>query len=318
METFIIDVSRYLNLPGYGDNAIPGKNGKFYPLKKAEDYYLRGIANLAFNAGVEDASEKELEEVEKNYPVAKHKDVLSGKEWRKVCTILLKGGVFKSDRVLFDENGNFKSKVREICVWNEKLGTSTDSLTGKKLWGTLKYVRATDYLGNRVDKLQGEFRFNLISYKSALHTQSRTICYRQALVYEPDFSLKIHPTDAAALNLRDGDRVRVTSPSNRKGFITTVKVTELVRPGVVAYSHHFGHWQHGASSFYIENGREVLLGGNKVVGEDGWVVPDERRKVGIPVNALTYLDSEFYNLPLLETFSGIPDFSSTRVKIEKV
>jgi len=318
METFIIDVSRYLKLPGYGEDAIPGKDGKFYPLKKAEDYYLRGIANLAFNAGVEDASEKELEEVEKNYPVARHKDVLSRKEWRKVCTVLLKGGVFKPSELLFDKNGNFKSKVKKVCVWNEKLGTSTDSLTGKKLWGTLKFVRATDYLGNPVDEPKGDFRFNLISYKSALHTQSRTICYKQALVYEPDFSLKIHPIDAVSLNLKDGDRVRITSLSNRKGFVTTVKVTELVRPGVVAYSHHFGHWQHGASSFFVESGKEVLLGGSKVVKEDGWVIPDEKRKVGIPVNALTYLDSKFHNLPLLETFSGIPDFSSTKVKIEKL
>ena len=317
METFIIDVSRYLKLPGYGDKAIIGRNGKLYPLKKAEDYYLRGIANLAFNAGVKSATKDEIKEVEKNYPVAKYRNILSEEEWKKVCTVLLKGGVFKSDEVLFDENGNFKSKVKEICIWNEKLGTSTDSLSGKKLWGTLKYVRATDYSGNPVDEPQGEFCFNLISYKSALHTQSRTVCYKQALVYEPDFSLKIHPTDAAALDLKDGDKVRITSLSNKKGFVTTVKVTELVRPGVVAYSHHFGHWQHGASSFYVENGESALLGGDKVV-KNGCVIPDGKRRVGIPVNALTYLDSGFYNLPLLETFSGIPDFSSTKVKIEKL
>ena len=319
METFIIDVSRYLKLPGYGKNAIPGRDGKFYPLERAEDYYLRGIANLAVNAKVKDAEAKEVKFVEENYPVSKFKGILKESEWKKVCYVLVRGGVFKSDSLLFDKNGNFKSKVKKICVWNEKLGTSRNSLTGERLWGTLKYVVATDYTGKDINKIQEKegYTFNIISYKSALHTQSRTICYNQALVYEPDFSLKLHPHDAAILGLKDGDKVRVSSPSTKKSFITTVKVTELVRPGVVAYSHHFGHWQHGASSLYVENGEKVFLGGKKVV-RNGWLLPDKKRAVGIPVNALTYLDPNFYNLPLLETFSGIPDFSSTKVKIEKL
>ena len=32
LETFLIDVARFLNLPGYGERAIPGKDGKLYPL----------------------------------------------------------------------------------------------------------------------------------------------------------------------------------------------------------------------------------------------------------------------------------------------
>ncbi|GAB6075477.1 4Fe-4S dicluster domain-containing protein [Desulfurobacterium crinifex] len=317
METFLIDVARYLNLPGYGEKAIPGKDGKLYPLIKPEDYYLRGIANLASNAKVKDAPEEEIEYIERNYPVSKHKDILSEKEWRKVCTVLARGGVFKPTDKVFDENGNFIFGIPRICIWNEKLGTSKNSLTGERFWGTVKYQPSTDYFGIPIEELDRNYPFTIITYKSALHTQSRTICYKQALIYESDFSLKVNPEDAERFGLKDGDRVKIYSRSYPEGLITTVKVTNLVRPGTVAYSHHFGHWQHGASPISVVDGEDVFLGGRKVVKGDR-IIPDPKRGIGITPNKLTRLDEKMHNLPLVEPLGGIPDFSSTRVRIEKV
>jgi len=85
----------------------------------------------------------------------------------------------------------------------------------------------------------------------------------------------------------------------------------------MAYSHHFGHWQHGASPVYIENAEKVLLGGKKVANGN-WTKVDPRRGVGITMNKITRLDPELANLPLVEPIGGIPDFSSTRVRIEKL
>jgi anaerobic selenocysteine-containing dehydrogenase len=317
LETFLIDVARFLNLPGYGERAIPGKDGKLYPLIKPEDYYLRGISNLAYNSKVKRAPKEEVEFVEKNYPVAKYKEILSKEEWERVCTVLVRGGVFRPVDSVFDEKGNFKFGIPKVCIWNEKLGTSRNSLTGEKLWGTLKYYRATTYFGKPVEEVDRDYPFHVITYKSALHTQSRTIVYNQALVYEPDFELKINPEDAEKLGLKDGDIVRVYSPSNPEGVVTRVKVTNLIRPGVVAYSHHFGHWQHGASSVYIEKAPSVLLGGEKVA-RGNWTKVDPRRGVGVTMNRVTRLDPELFNLPLVEPIAGIPDFSSTRVRIEKL
>ncbi|TCK03454.1 4Fe-4S dicluster domain-containing protein [Phorcysia thermohydrogeniphila] len=317
LETFLIDVARHLKLPGYGEKAIPGKDGKLYPLVRAEDYYLRGIANLAFNAKVKDAPPEEVAFVEENYPVAKHKNILSQGEWKKVCTVLVRGGVFRPTDSVFDERGNFSFGIPKVFIWNEKLGTSRNSLTGEKLWGTLRYYPSTDYFGKLIEEIDKEYPFTVITYKSALHTQSRTICYNQALVYEPDFQLKMNPLDAERLGLKDGDRVRVYSRSNPEGVITTLKLTELVRPGTVAYSHHFGHWQHGASPVYVENAKKVFLGGDKVT-DGNYTKVDPRRGLGVTMNLLTRLDEGLYNLPLVEPIAGIPDFSSTRVRIEKV
>ena len=317
LETFLIDVARYLKLPGYGEKAIPGKDGKLYPLIKPEDYYLRGIANLAENAKVEPANDEEVRFVEENYPVAKFKELLPQQQWRKVCTVLVRGGVFKPVEETFDEKGNFKFGIPKVHVWNERLGTTRNSLTGERNWGTLKYQPSTDYFGTPVEKLDASYPFTVITYKSALHTQSRTIVYNQALVYDPDFDLKMNPADAEAMGLKDGDRVRVYSPSNGKGVVTKVKVTNLIRPGTVAYSHHFGHWQHGASPVFVENAPSVFLGGDKICNGN-WTKVDPRRGVGVTMNLLTRRDPKLFDLPLVDPICGIPDFSSTRVKIEKV
>jgi anaerobic selenocysteine-containing dehydrogenase len=316
MEEFLIDVAKYLKLPGYGDNAIRGKDSKTYPLNRAEDYYLRAISNLAHNAKVKEADDNEIKEVEENYPVAKFKNILSKKEWKKVCYVLARGGIFKKEKEVFDKHGNFKFGIPHICIWNEKMATSKNTLSGKTFWGTVKHQVSTDYFGESIDKLDKDFKFYVITYKSALQTQSRSICHRQALVYEPDFTLKINPKDAVKLNLKDGDKVRVYSKSNKEGLITTIKITDLVGEGSVAYSYHFGHWQHGASSFYVEGAKEAFLGKNIIKGNT--VKADKKRAVGILTNKLSRLDERMYNLPLVDPLGGIPDFSSTKVNIEKI
>ncbi len=53
----------------------------------------------------------------------------------------------------------------------------------------------------------------------------------------------IHPADAARLGVATGDLVRVET---RIGyFVAKVWVTEGIRPGVVACSHHLGRWRLG-------------------------------------------------------------------------
>jgi anaerobic selenocysteine-containing dehydrogenase len=51
----------------------------------------------------------------------------------------------------------------------------------------------------------------------------------------------IHPADAARLGLRTGDLVRVTTRIGH--FVNRAWVTEGIRPGVAACSHHLGRWR---------------------------------------------------------------------------
>ncbi|MGH9038931.1 MAG: molybdopterin dinucleotide binding domain-containing protein [Acidimicrobiia bacterium] len=53
--------------------------------------------------------------------------------------------------------------------------------------------------------------------------------------------LWVHPTDAARLGLRTGDLTRVETEIGH--FVVKAWVTEGIRPGVVACSHHMGRWK---------------------------------------------------------------------------
>ncbi|MFN7976106.1 MAG: molybdopterin dinucleotide binding domain-containing protein [Acidobacteriota bacterium] len=51
----------------------------------------------------------------------------------------------------------------------------------------------------------------------------------------------IHPSDAARVGVKSGDLLRVTTSIGH--FVNKAWVTEGVRPGVVACSHHLGRWR---------------------------------------------------------------------------
>ncbi len=83
----------------------------------------------------------------------------------------------------------------------------------------------------------------------------------------------------------------------------------LVRPGCVSISFHYGHWQMGASSLSIRDAGHAVMGGP--------VRADRKMGTGVSFNRLGRLDVSMGGTPLVDCVGGIPDFSSTRVKITK-
>ncbi len=314
LETFLIDLAEYLKLPGFGPRAIADSRGGLHPLHQAEDFYLRGVVNLAEGLGIPPASPEERAYVEANYPVAAHRRILSSEEWARCCSILARGGVFLPPEAAFDEGGNLKRGIPQVFIWNEDLATSRNSLNGKPFWGTARYQSAHLADGRLVEEVDASYPLVLITHKMALHTQSRTICYRRALELLPEPRVLLNPQDAGGL--KSGQWVRLISASNPRGLKARVELSERVRPGCLVVPHHFGHWQHGASELEIERGQEALLGGKDLVFGSK-VRADKSRARGISPNLLARLDESLDNLPLVDPLGGIPDFSSTRVAILK-
>ncbi len=316
LETFLIDLACYCGLPGFGEEAIPTREGKRLSLRQAEDFFVRGMANLAQNAFLPQASEEEVKWVEENYPVARFRSLLSAEEWSRVVTLLARGGVFKPKETIFDASGNLRTGIPKVCFWNEKLAQSKDALSGRPFWGTVTYARAKEARGALIEEADRDFPLVLISHKHALHTQSRTICYEKALHLLPEPPLILHPLDAKRLGVKDEEMVILSSRSLPEGVMVRVKLSERIRPGCVALCHHYGHTQHGASSLFVLHGEEVFLGGKKVMAGEK-LIPDLRRGAGVAVNSLSRLDESLYSLPLVDLVGGIPDFSNTRVMIRK-
>lgn len=100
MESFCIAVARRLELPGFGDRAITDAEGNSYPLNRAEDYYLRMAANIAFmgKTPVAEAVQEDLAltGVERILPLMAQ--TLKSDEVSRVAFIYSRGGRFAPDK----------------------------------------------------------------------------------------------------------------------------------------------------------------------------------------------------------------------------
>lgn len=316
LETFLIDLAKAADLPGFGDQVIPGQNGRMHPLNRAEDFYLRGFANIAENAGLPAASVEEQDFVKKNYLVSGFRNIITTGEWEKTCYALARGGVFGKYEDVF--NGlKFERGVKRALLYNENLAMAVNSLSGRKFYGTLKYLPPMDSTGRIIAEKDREYPYYVITHKMNVHTQSRTNSHRWAMEIFPENFVVINAEDAAELNITSGDRVRLVSQSNKIGIEGKAQVSRLIRPGCAGVSFHYGHTQLGSSSLRVTRGEDVFLGGRTVMhGET--MIPDPKMGAGLNPNMVTRLDENLGNTPMVDLVGGIPDFSSTRVKIMKV
>jgi len=89
----------------------------------------------------------------------------------------------------------------------------------------------------------GDDQLVLTTYKVNVHTHSRTMnCSWLAEIYHQNPAW-INPVTAATRGIADGDRIKVRSEIGE--IETHARVTPAVVPGVIAISHHCGHWEYG-------------------------------------------------------------------------
>jgi len=94
----------------------------------------------------------------------------------------------------------------------------------------------------------------------------------------------------------------VISASSATGLVGKVLVQEGLRPGVVAVSHSYGHWE--------LNSRPYLVGSPLV--SSGF---DASRGAGITANPIMRLDDHIGNVSLQDRIGGSAAFNDTRVAI---
>lgn len=317
LESFLIDVAKAISLPGFGNNAIPGKDGNRYGLNAPEDYYLRGLANLASNAHVSDSSDAEASYVEAHHYVAKFKSILSPAEWRKVVTVLARGGVFEDPSNGYDGPFVRDKMTATLQIWNERMATTKHPITGQFFDGTGRYEPVKNMKGELVDSKDQGYPFKLISYKLPIHTQSRTINNGWALELQPENFVEIGEGDATALSIGDGDTVRITSASNLAGITAKVKVVKGMIPGTIAISNHYGHWEWGSRELAVKDAPTAFLGGEAVAKGDV-LAGNLARGRGTAPNPLMRKDDSIGLTALHDPISGCASFSDTKVQVQKV
>jgi anaerobic selenocysteine-containing dehydrogenase len=169
-------------------------------------------------------------------------------------------------------------------------------------------------MGRLIQDQSSGYDMTLITYRSITQTKSRTSGNYWLQALRPENFLEISPADAGRLALKDGDSVKVVSPTNTEGvwdfgnnrkkpMIGHVRVIEGIRPGVVAFSLGHGHWSYGAG--------DVVIDGVRVPG-------DPRRAKGVHANAAMRVDPVLKNTGLVDTVGGSAVFYQSQVKLVKI
>ncbi len=324
-ESLVLAIAEKMNLPGFGENAFgPGLH-----LKREEDMYLRMVANIGFgdkpngSDQVPAASPEELKIFEQArrhlpspvYDAKRWKAVVGEDWWLPVVYVMNRGGRFQEYQKAY-KDGQLANKYGKLVgIYLEKLVTTKNSMTGKPYVGHAHFMDGpVDVLGRKLDDEAKGYDLTLITYRHVAQTKSRTPGNYWLQALYPENHIDMSPGDARRLKLADGDQVKVVSlsneegiwnlsPGNQKPMIGRVRITEGIRPGVVAFSLGHGHWAYGAGDVVI----------------DGVRVPaDPRRATGVHANAAMRVDPVLKNTCLVDLVGGSAVFYQTQVKLLKV
>jgi anaerobic selenocysteine-containing dehydrogenase len=120
----------------------------------------------------------------------------------------------------------------------------------------------------------------LTTYKVPVQIHSRSANCKWLTEIYHDNPAKINPVTAKPLGIKDGDKIKVKSAVGE--ITTTANVTEGVVPGIVAISHHLGHWEYGRYA----SGKKVPIGAgddpdmklkhwNNYGVHPNWIIPNK-------------------------------------------
>jgi tetrathionate reductase subunit A len=246
--------------------------------------------------------------------VARYKSILPAVEWRQASYALARGGVFSVRYGDVFDGEKHKYGIGRVALYNETLATTRNSISGEYFAATLKYTPPLTPTGRDIEAIDRDYPFSPVTHKMSLHAQSRTVLSSVTMEVVPTNHVHMLDSDARRLGFQDLDPVRLISRSNPTGITGSIKLTRLLRPGTVGVSFHYGHTQFGASSLAVQDAASVFLGGSSVADGSG-LKANPGMGTGTNFNAVARLDEDFGNTPLVDVCGGIPDFSSTRVKI---
>lgn len=259
MESFIIAVSKRLGLPGFGEQAIPDAEGNLHPLNTAEDYYLRAAANIALQGQpLPEASASDIEHggVERLLPMLEA--TLKEDERGPVGYMYARGGRFEDYDQAFDNENHAHAWLRPMCVYNEILGTTIDTSTGKRFAGQPKFQQAHFYDGTLMRDaypLQ-EWPLLAFSFKSNL-MNSYSVGLERLRMIKPYNPVLLHKDDAERFGVAHGDTVEIESPGGK--VIGLALVSAGVMPGAIGIEHGFGHKELGASEHRVDGEPQPAL-----------------------------------------------------------
>jgi anaerobic selenocysteine-containing dehydrogenase len=271
-----IQLAMALGLPGVGANALLDSGGVVQgDLYNSWDWAKAILENLVRSAS------------------AKHPGITIGE-------ILSKGGVFDFPNDEYDGERLRYRYGNIIRTFADPVAQTRDSVTGEYYSGVPRFTPLTYSDGTPLNDRYHPFR--LITYKTVHHGQARTNVNPWLMLIIPENPVEISAHDAARLEIETGDRVRVSSRSHR-GIEGRALVTQRLKPGVVAISHHYGHWEQSSKPMIIDG-----------VATDF----DPTRGAGIQPTQIMDTDLRYRNVSIQEPLGASCSFYDTSVRIKRL
>ncbi len=323
-EQVYIDLLKRMGLPGVGEKAFADGTALNIP----EDYYLKRIANIAYDGKkpVLDANSEEIsifEKARKNalgkyFEIQTLKNAVKPEEWKKVVYILNRGGRFEP---VGDEYIGNKLKyqwAKQVHLYDEKAAGFKSAYTGDFFEGVPIADEIKTYDGKIYEPTKPLQFINWKSRNMATHRTEGNVWLREI---KPENYVWINPVDAKIKGIQTNDEIYIASSSAKvKG---RALVTPGIKPGVVGANFSFGHYAYGSQTITVDGkkmepaekyGHTPFEFNKPLHEESGYAKP---RGGGFSVNALTDKDGSYFEGYLADLLVGGPAQQDGFVDIEK-
>ena len=254
-ETFLIDLAKVCELPGWGDASIPDKDGNMLDFNCSEDYYLKAAANLAYaETPIDDISEEEIQIQALDTLPESFKKAVNEEEYPKVLQIMSRGGRYWDPDHLRGEDGRCNiAKEYQTFIYNEKRAIMKNPYSGKSYSGSLTQNEEVLSDMSLVSDTYSreEYPFMITEHKPrfrSLTMLSNSPIMRDLCAHN---YIEINIEDAKEYSVKDGDIIKLVTP---QGDITQGHA--MVRAGQIkgsaSLSFGYGHIGYGAADTIID------------------------------------------------------------------
>lgn len=323
-EQVYIDLLKAMGLPGVGDKAFADGSALNCP----EDYYLKRIANIAFDGPkpVKDANAEELNIFEtarkkalgKYFNIQVLKNAVKPEEWKKVVYVLNRGGRFEASGDEYIGNKLKYQWANQVYFYDEKASGFKSAYSGAFFEGVPIVDEIRTYDGKVYQPTKPLQFINWKSRNMATHRTEGNAWLREI---RPENYVWINPVDAKKKGIQTDDEIFLES--NNAKVKGRALVTPGIKPGVVGANFSFGHNAYGSKAVNID-GKKLEPAGKyghtpyefdkPLHEESGYAKP---RGLGFSVNALTDKDGSYFEGYLADLLIGGPAQQDVFVDIVK-
>lgn len=322
-ENSVIEIAKRMELPGYGENAFPDGS----PLHIEEDFYLKRVANIAYDdTPVPDADARELEVFErarqkalgKYFNLERWQQAVKPEEWKKVVYVLNRGGRFEEAGLEYNGNHVKYGYFGQADFYDEGVAAGRNSYNGEFFEGMPIYKGIQSYNQKPIKTKQP---LHLINWKARNLGTYRNISSAWLREVRSDNYIWINPVDAKKRSIQTGDTVIIKNDNiSLEGVIY---VTNGIAPGVVGAAYNMGQTGYGVTRQTIDGTQENKLPSyNHTPFKFNTPMQEESgfaggRGDGFVVNELTEVDDGFNYGVLFDEIGGSPGQLDMYVDIQK-